>query len=128
MLDRYLEPSALQWEQQREHASVSPGQSFNHRGPFAAGATYTAMDIAMVNGSAFLALCDNPGSCPGPGWRLLAAVGKRGPKGDPGVTPPIISGWRVDPKTFTVTPTMSNGTRGPALELFGLFREFLQRM
>jgi transposase-like protein len=81
----YREPSARQWEQQRECASASPGQSFNHRGAFTADTTYAAMDIAMVNGSAFLALRYNPGPCPGEGWRLLAAVGNRGPKGEPDV-------------------------------------------
>src|SRR5262245_32917268 len=114
MLDRYREPSARQWEQQRA--------PFRHRGPFVADATYAAGDIAMINGSAFIALRDNPGPSPGPGWRLLAAVGKRGPKGDPGPTPPTISDWHVDARTFTVTPMLSDGTRGPPLELFGLFR------
>jgi hypothetical protein len=122
----YRESSARQWAQ--PHARVSGGLSFQHRGPFTANATYAAGDIAMIGGSAFLALRDNPGSCPCPSWRLLAAVGKRGPKGEPGVTPPTISGWHVDPKSFTVTPVMSDGTRGPPLELFDLFREFLQRM
>jgi hypothetical protein len=123
MLDRYREHSARQWEQ--PHAR---GQSFQHRGPFTPDTTYAAGDIAMVNGSAFLALRHKPGSCPGPGWRLLAAVGKRGPKGAPGATSPTISGWCVDAKSFTVTPLMSDGTRGPPLELLGLFREFLQCM
>jgi len=109
-----------QWERQRA--------PFQHRGPFVADTAYAAGDIAMINGSAFIALRDNPGPCPGPGWRLLAAVGKRGPKGDPGPTPPTICDWRVDAGTFTVTPMLSDGTRGPPLELFGLFREFLQRM
>jgi hypothetical protein len=57
MLDRYLEPSARQWEQ--PHARVFAGRSFQHRGAFAAGVAYAAVDIAMLNGSAFLALHDN---------------------------------------------------------------------
>jgi hypothetical protein len=126
MFDRYPEPSARQWEQ--PHARVSGGRSFQHRGPFAADAIYMANDLVMVGGSAFIALRDDPGICPGPGWRLLAAVGKRGPKGDPGSTPPTICDWHVETGTFTVTPILSDGTRGPPLELLGLFREFLQRM
>lgn len=124
MLDRpgYYEPPVRQREQQHERVS---GRSFQHRGPFTDDATYAAGDIAMISGSAFIALRDNPGSCPGPGWRLLAAVGKRGPKGNPS---PTISSWDVDARSFTVTPLMSDGTRGPPLELLGLFREFLQRM
>jgi hypothetical protein len=124
MLDRpgYPEPPAQQWEPPRER------QSFQHRGPFTPDATYAAGDIAMINGSAFIALRDNPRPCPGRGWRLLAAVGKRGPKGDPGAMPPTISDWYIDAGTFTVTPMLSDGTRGPPLEPFALFREFLQRM
>jgi hypothetical protein len=127
MVDRrdYRESPVRPWEHKRGGAGASVGQPFTHRGAFTTGATYAAMDIAMVNGSAFIAPRDNPGSCPGPGWRLLAAVGKRGPKGNPS---PTISSWDVDARSFTVTPLMSDSTRGPRLELLGLFREFLQRI
>ena len=48
MLNRYLEPSARQWEQ--------PHAPFRHRGPFTVDATYAAADVVMLNGSAFIAL------------------------------------------------------------------------
>jgi hypothetical protein len=52
------EPAVRQCEQ--PHARVS----FNHRGPFKTDATYAAGDIAMLNGSAFCTLRDNPGRVP----------------------------------------------------------------
>src|SRR5262245_44840888 len=66
MLDRpgYYEPPVRQRELQNERVSL--GRSFQHRGPFTDDATYAAGDIAMISGSAFIALRDNPGSCPGP--------------------------------------------------------------
>lgn len=69
------------------------GRGFAHRGTWAAGHEYRAMDVVMIGGSSFAALSDNPGPCPGDGWQLFASRGSRGapgergpsgPKGDPG--------------------------------------------
>jgi hypothetical protein len=56
------------------------------RGAWKAAGAYEALDVAMVEGSSFIALYDAPGACPGDGWRLLAARGK---SGQPGVAGPI---------------------------------------
>jgi hypothetical protein len=34
-----------------------------------------------MNGSSFVALHDDPGSCPGEGWQLIASAGRRGQQG-----------------------------------------------
>jgi hypothetical protein len=45
---------------------------------------YEVNDAAALNGGSFVALRDHPGPCPGPGWQLLAASGKRGVAGERG--------------------------------------------
>ena len=60
------------------------GKSIRHRGTFKEDSEYTAYDAVAHNGASFLALHSKPGSCPGPGWQLLSAPGKRGVAGDRG--------------------------------------------
>jgi hypothetical protein len=118
---------------------AAPGRdakSFRHRGTFKDDAEYASHDIVALNGGSFLALHDKPGVCPGPGWQLLCAQGKRGATGDPGPRGPIgvagapghdgeiIIGWAVDRTSYTVTPVMSDGTSGPPLNLRELFVQF----
>lgn len=54
------------------------------RGLWKADEAYQALDIATLNGSAWGAICDDPGLCPGDGWRLLVQQGKAGKPGEPG--------------------------------------------
>lgn len=60
------------------------GLSFTIRGTFAADADYAALDVVALNGASFVARRDNPGACPGNGWQMIAAQGKRGNPGEPG--------------------------------------------
>lgn len=63
------------------------GRTPTPRGLWTETETYNELDIAMLNGSSFIALKDAPGPCPGVGWRLLTTpgkIGKPGPKGDKG--------------------------------------------
>lgn len=66
------------------------GRSFNVRGTYTEGETYAALDVVALNGASFAAKHDQPGACPGAGWQLIAAQGKRGipgpqgEKGEPG--------------------------------------------
>jgi len=60
------------------------GRSLNPSGTYQPDAVYRQLDIVMLNGSSFVALADEPGSCPGEGWQLLAGVGKRGQQGERG--------------------------------------------
>lgn len=45
---------------------------------------YRKFDIVSLDGGSFCAVRDNPGPCPGDGWRMSAARGKRGPPGKDG--------------------------------------------
>src|SRR5262245_24771729 len=114
------------------------GRPIRHRGRFDPEIEYREYDAVLVNGSSFLALRDDPEHrCPGSGWQLLAAAGKEGeigpkgkrgergligPRGEPALT---ITGWRVDRASYTATPLLSNGQEGAALELRGLFEQFV---
>jgi hypothetical protein len=112
---------------------AAPGRdakSIRHRGTFKEDSDYAAFDAVALNGGSFLALRDKPGPCPGPGWQLLAAPGKRGVAGErgaqgdrgpagmggpPGKDATTIACWTVDRAAYTVTPVMSDGTSGPPL-------------
>ena len=48
------------------------------RGTFAPSTAYACGDVVAKDGGSFIARKDNPGSCPGPGWQLLARQGARG--------------------------------------------------
>jgi hypothetical protein len=122
---------------------AAPGRdakSIRHRGTYKEGSDYAAYDAVALNGGSFLALRDKPGPCPGPGWQLLAAPGKRGvagekgPQGDrgpagvagaPGKDAATIVCWTLDRASYTVSPVMSDGTSGPPLNLRELFEQFL---
>ena len=71
--------------------------------------------------------------CPGDGWRLLAAQGKRGVAGERGPQGPAgppakdaltIERWQLDRTNYRAIPVMSDGSMGPALDLRGLFEQF----
>lgn len=106
------------------------GQSARVRGTYKPVERYTRLDIVALNGSAFIARRDDPGHCPGDGWQLMSAPGKRGQqglrgeRGAPGVAAPVINNWRIDPEGYRATPLMSNGSEGPALELRALFEQY----
>jgi hypothetical protein len=76
-------------------AGGKDGRSFNITGKYneipntvsSGGRIYQALDVVMLDGGSFVALKDNPGPCPGDGWRALALRGPRGsegPRGEPG--------------------------------------------
>jgi hypothetical protein len=65
------------------------------RGTYQQGEQYSKLDVVALNGASFVAVRDDPGQCPGPGWQLMAAQGKRGDKGQPGERGP--RGEKGDP-------------------------------
>lgn len=89
--DTGREPPDADWQMiASAGARGADGRTFEHRGTWAEDATYRALDVVMLNGSSFVATLDEPGACPGEGWRLIAskgsrgAPGERGPQGDAG--------------------------------------------
>jgi hypothetical protein len=84
------------------------GQRFTVRGTYSGNVEYRCFDVAMVNGSSFVALKNNPGACPGDDWHLLASRGSRGSrgergpvglggvKGERGEAAPTIRSWELD--------------------------------
>lgn len=45
---------------------------------------YRHLQVVALNGASFAARRDNPGPCPGDGWQMVAAQGKRGAPGERG--------------------------------------------
>jgi hypothetical protein len=65
-------------------AAGRDAREVEHRGAYDANNIYSRLEIVALDGGAFMALRDDPGPCPGDGWRLLVARGKPGKPGDPG--------------------------------------------
>jgi Collagen triple helix repeat (20 copies) len=106
------------------------GLTPNICGTFNPEEVYTRLDIVAVNGSSFIATKHNPGPCPGDGWQLIVSMGRqgkhgpqgeRGPQGDPG---PVIVAWRVDRKTYSVLPVMSDGSEVLPINMRELFEQY----
>jgi hypothetical protein len=60
------------------------GRSFVIRGTWSETQSYRELDVVVLNGASFGARRDDPGPCPGDGWQLIAAQGKRGNAGERG--------------------------------------------
>ena len=98
-------------------------------GLFSDKETYKALDIVALNGGSFIAKKDDPGSCPGAGWQLIASQGKRGDKGERGLqgisgVAVFIASWQIDRDNYIAVPVMSDGREGQPLELRSLFEQF----
>jgi hypothetical protein len=61
------------------------GRTFRICGTYAEGAEHIALDVVALNGASFVAKRDAPGPCPGEGWQMIAAQGKRGNPGERGL-------------------------------------------
>ncbi|MGY8661776.1 hypothetical protein Q3C01_05325 [Bradyrhizobium sp. UFLA05-109] len=105
-------------------------------GTYREGETYAFLNVVALNGSSFVARCDDPGPCPGDGWQLIASAGragKPGPKGErgelgprglPGTNAATIVGWEVNRSTYTITPVMSDGSQAPPINIRALFEQY----
>jgi hypothetical protein len=114
------------------------GLSVNIRGAFNVYKKYARLDVVEHDGASYVARRDNPGICPGgDGWQLLSRSGRRGTTGERGpqgkkgergargeAAPTIVS-WAIDRAHYSAVPTLSNGTQGAALELRGLFEQYM---
>jgi len=110
---------------------AKPGNSLTVRGTYDSCIDYRCLDIAVINGSSFVALKDSPGACPGGDWQLLCSRGSRGHRGERGIIgprgerAPIIKSWQIDRATYSATPILADGSAGPVLELRSLFEQFV---
>lgn len=94
------------------------GRSFALRGLYDEKAEYRALDVVALNGASFGAIKDDPGPCPGEGWKMLAAQGKAGKpgekgvgvKGDRGNPGPGVRGLTVDNDNGLLTLTNGDGS------------------
>jgi hypothetical protein len=50
--------------------------------------------------------------------------GERGPRGEQGLSGATFLTWKIDRKTYTAIPLMSDGHEGPRLYLRELFEEY----
>lgn len=65
-------------------AAGAPGRSLDICETYDATRSYRALNVVALNGASFAARKDNPGVCPGGGWQMIAAQGRKGDKGEPG--------------------------------------------
>lgn len=56
----------------------------DYRGTYDPAAAYERLNVVALNGASFVAKKNDPGPCPGEGWQLVAAQGKRGQQGERG--------------------------------------------
>ena len=107
---------------------VAKAHTDHVRGTFNPSLTYRNFDIVACNGASFIARRDNPGACPGSGWQMIAAQGKRGiagEKGEKGRDAPHIVRWEIDAKHYVITPILDGGSKGPPIEFKPLLQAFL---
>jgi hypothetical protein len=107
------------------------GKSLTIRETFDPTQKYKALDVVTLDSKWFVAKHDDPGMCPGPGWKSGPGIGKtgkpgeRGPKGERGpqgeIGPEIIA-WEIE--GYKANPTMSDGNKGPVLDLREVFAQF----
>lgn len=83
--DTAKEPPHADWScLAKAGADGRDGRSFTIRGTWSDAGEYQALDVVALGGASFAARCDDPGACPGEGWQLIAAQGKRGNPGEKG--------------------------------------------
>ena len=56
---------------------------------------------------------------------LRGESGSSGLRGERGQAAATIQSWEIDRAGYVATPVMSDGTKGPPLELRGLFEQFV---
>jgi hypothetical protein len=109
----------------------SDGRSFVIRDTYDAAESYKALDVVTLNATWFVARADDPGPCPGPGWKAGPTArrgekgerGERGPRGESVQAVQIVE-WTIHAKTYEAVPLLSDGSQGAAIPLRALFEQF----
>jgi hypothetical protein len=114
----------------------SDGQSLTIKDTFSPTERYNALDVVTLDNRWFVARRDDPGPCPGPGWKAGPGIGRtgkpgeRGPQGERGLpgaqgkSASAITGWEIESRNYSASPLLSDGSKGPALDLRELFLRF----
>ncbi len=109
------------------------GRSLAIKETFDPAQKYKVLDVVTLDSKWFVAKHDDPGTCPGPGWKAGPGIGKtgkpgpqgeRGLKGEVGRAALAIVEWETRAETFEIIPLMSDGSRGPAVSIRELFLQF----
>jgi hypothetical protein len=83
--------------------------------------------LVLLSGAKPADLAEAIESAKTPGPRgLQGPAGPKGARGERGEAAPAIVGWSIDRENFIAVPLLSNGRRGPPLELRGLFEQYQQ--
>lgn len=85
-------------------AAGADAREHEYRGTYDPAAAYERLNVVALNGASFVAKQDDPGPCPGKGWQLVAAQGKRGQPGERGER-----GLRGEPGLPVVDMTVDDG-------------------
>jgi hypothetical protein len=116
----------------RDGEDGTDGRSLRIMETFDPTAKYKELDVVTLDQKWFVAKKDDPGPCPGAGWKAGPGIGKtgrpgdRGPqgaKGETGLMQEILA-WDINRETYEVAPIMANGERGPVMQLRDLFAQF----
>jgi hypothetical protein len=122
--------SDLRGELAKAIATLRPQRNLEIAGTYDPTVKYRALDVVATGGASFCARVDDPGVCPGGGWQMIAAQGKKGQPGRDGVDGKAgkdaarIVSWAINRENYSATPIMSDNSRGPPLELRELFQRF----
>jgi hypothetical protein len=122
--------SDLRDELTKAISNLRPLRSLAVVGTYDPTRVYRALDVVVTGGASFCARVDDPGVCPGDGWQLIAAQGKKGApgvdgrNGRDGRDAARIESWLINRAAYSATPIMSDGSRGAVLELRELFQRF----
>lgn len=65
-------------------APGADGAEWRHLGVYDPEAAYWRNDVVAKDGGSFVACTDDPGPCPGDGWRMIAGRGRAGQRGEQG--------------------------------------------
>ena len=107
------------------------GREWEPRGLFDPAIEYRFGEVVTLDGGAFVAAIDNPGPCPGPGWKQLVTRGKAGKPGErgpagaagpAGPAGPAIIDWKIE--GYLAIPIMSDGSECAPLSLRGYFERY----
>jgi hypothetical protein len=119
-------------ERGADGAHGNDGRSFVIRDTYDPNEAYKALDVVTLNATWFIARKDDPGACPGADWKAgptgrrgeKGERGERGPRGELGQAGREVTAWEINRKDYSLVPTLSDGTKGPALSLRALFEQF----